>query len=259
MVDTASTLVRARSKRYNHGGSSTIASIKISETHSKARFFTCGVSSLRQVLRRQDEFRAGMRGWAEDADAWSSTCAILCQNGCHFGHLQVYKWKPEAVARAQGHGLVIKGCFSLFRSLTKSEERQLTRERWQGITGWMIQRHWLTHKVSHLSPGYFPCSGMSETALLLYLWGMISVARPLAKPQQLPHGCLLCGMSPDAEKPAVSVYRKFICSEPQSQNSKTQREEDFQLGHVTKLWILIDFAAWNSTMDLRYPDDILRA
>jgi len=41
--------------------------------------------------------------------------------------------------------------------------------------------------------------------------GMISVARPLAKPQQLPHGCLLCGMSPDAEKPAVSVYRKFIC------------------------------------------------
>ena len=98
MVDTASTLVRARTKRYNHGGSSTIASIKISETHSKARFFTCGVSSLRQVLRRQDEFRAGMRGWAEDADAWSSTCAILCQNGCHFGHLQVYKWKPEAVA-----------------------------------------------------------------------------------------------------------------------------------------------------------------
>ena len=77
---------------------------------------------------------------------------------------------------------------------------------------------------------------------------MISVARPLAKPQQLPHGCLLCGMSPDAEKPAVSVYRKFICSEPQSQNSKTQREEDFQLGNVTKLWILIDFAAWNSTM-----------
>jgi len=152
-----------------------------------------------------------------------------------------------------------QGCFSLLRSLTKSEERQLTRERWQGITGWMIQRHWLTHKVSHLSPGYFPCSGMSETALLLYLWGMISVARPLAKPQQLPHGCLLCGMSPDAEKPAVSVYRKFICSEPQSQNSKTQREEDFQLGNVTKLWILIDFAAWNSTMDLRYPDDILRA
>ena len=115
----------------------------------------CWVSSLRQVLRRQDEFRAGMRGWAEDADAWSSTCAILYQNGCHFGHLQVYKWKPEAVARAQGHGLVIKGCFSLFRSLTKSEERQLTRERWQGSTGWMIQRHWLTHKVSHLSPGYF--------------------------------------------------------------------------------------------------------
>ena len=252
MVGTALTLILlAIGEKCDHGNS-TITSIKISETHSKGILFSCWVSSVRQVLRRQDGCRAGMRG-AEDVDSWSSTFAIVCQNGCHFGHLQVYKWKPEAVARAQGHELVIKGCFSLFRSKTKSEERQ---------QGTVARNYWMNDPNTLADSQNFTSLQCNEWNCFASLWGMISVARPLAKPQQLPHGCLLCGLSPDAEKPAVSVYRKCICSEPQSQDSKSRRQEDFQQCAACPSAMWPNFGSWLGSLEFQngpYPGDILRA
>ena len=189
-------------------------------------------------------------GWIQGWDEGSRGCRFLKQYLCHRLPEWMSFWSSSGVQ------VETRGCSTCTRpwsrdqglllavSISNKIRRKATDKGMVARNYWMNDPNTLADSQNFISFSGLGSMQWNEWNCFASLWGMISVARPLAKPQQLPHGCLLCGLSPDAEKPAVSVYRKCICSEPQSQNSNSRRQEDFQQCAACPSAMWPNFGSW---------------